>query len=1549
MASNNNTGRRFSRPNFSTPVIPSLVPKKPNETLAEILERDRIQTAASAAAASAAAASVAAASARAAAEARAVLAASTSAAAAAAASTSAAAVAAAAARAALAARSIPSAAAAAVSVPVTSRERRLLKAPAAERAESASAALAAKVAIEQAAAAARAALAANTGTVSVATAVTAEQAAERLLAAQARADAFLASYQTAVWESYEEIEEEEGFWEVIERNDNEMNSLLEADNTTSTTPLEIIKDTVHQQIFVGGGEDSPNKGFLKELGSAFNSGIYFRRKNGRYALFIIPNDTNYMINVFNGFKNGTDRIFFNISLKQGSESRKKIKTEFMSEYVVKDGKIVHKYEMEGKPAILKKNKVNLSNHETIFNPYFELNRLSESYFGYGERIFMTTLLDIIKSKIGKLESKNLGPKDADDFKKIIAAFKDDVSKAAIDAKLLKDHAFLQRFTELQLKSKGPEDITYRIPNKELYRTNNHFTDILALRYAKYIHDFKFTKSCNGENTFTDPLGFKLTTPFTATDIYLHRFDRHFNNEYAMDRYQIQTPTAIRRLADLVELSKSLMFYFLSISYDLLNAPTPQLKKTLEFKYIYPQIVWTQHKEFTGNIFNTFDITINRRFNGIRITTIPKTTILYPPFNLFKLMDVEEIPFVGIFTPVDNSEKCKKTYEKSPVITSEERRKLTEIDLQGIEYFMLENIVITEKYLDELHSEFFKVEREQIKEKAAAQAAYVAPTGYDSKLAYPELGATLTSSSKLPAKTTEVAVPLAPVHTMPASASRGLSATSVVSAVSIAPAARTAADVLNTPIPYSNQIEGIIDEIKLIKKTVASESIQGGILHRLNSLIASLKEFKRMQENAYKDQGKPLPDSIRRLEEQLIAEGILEPKQSIRAEQTLQVEQTPPPKESRRERGERIKRLIAEGVLEPLESKKLSRTEQRFVDVSNEIEAARKILLEEQASINNYITKSETQGKIKVLMQRIHDAKYTRDVEIPTRYIKEVSETKIINDPLNKELQIEKKLVSDSILPLEAELEELKKIDAEQQAIIEAQRAQFKQRTAAAVSAVDTAAEKQERDRLALIEKNNAYLENIKKAYTQLEGRILILMKKVNAELGRTEKQPDSPLHKYYLDALKIIRDTPEKHKLYERAAEYLADARSKPKTEKLLDETMEIITTEFNKSKTTLDKVMVLFNEIENIILNKTPEEIETIANLKYQSQRDAPKEAKKDRTKSRLSDEEREAEDKRKQLDTLRALEEQESQFEAILAKSTTKDKFKEWNIKNTKFEEEIEELLRQTKINERKLRELKSNEDDKKFKMLSKKLKEKHIADVANLVEILEKTIPHELDKKRLAYRNFLLENEEFIKTDQHFKEPFKSKLLDKINIYKQSILSTPITPKDKFKEWNIQNTQFEEEIEDLLRQTKINKTKLSELKSYEDSRQFSILSKKSKEEHIAAVANLVEILEKTIPRELAKKHLAYRNFLLENEEFIKTEPQFEEKFKLKLLDKIKIYKESILNNTLPPNDWAKVLFGEASEEEEAALNARANAAYKKYLYYKTKYLLLKKLLQN
>ena len=90
-----------------------------------------------------------------------------------------------------------------------------------------------------------------------------------------------------------------------------------------------VRDAVIRQMFV-------NSELIRELDGTSNCEISFRNNDGRYALFLRPRDTNYMINATCGFGGEPvkDRIYFNLSKKQ--EGNYKIPTEFMSEYVVVD-------------------------------------------------------------------------------------------------------------------------------------------------------------------------------------------------------------------------------------------------------------------------------------------------------------------------------------------------------------------------------------------------------------------------------------------------------------------------------------------------------------------------------------------------------------------------------------------------------------------------------------------------------------------------------------------------------------------------------------------------------------------------------------------------------------------------------------------------------------------------------------------------------------------------------------------------------------------------------------------------------------------------------------------------------------------------------------------------------------------------------------------------------------------------------------------------------------------------------------------------------------
>jgi len=370
---------------------------------------------------------------------------------------------------------------------------------------------------------------------------------------------------------FDELDEGEGFWKLNNNtNYNETNTLVEDGTIQTDNPIKLskyelkIKDTVHQQIFV-------NSGLLTDLGRDFNCQINFRRKNGNYALFVRPNNTNYMINVTNGISgpDNKERIFFNISLKTG-DSNKLIKTEYMSEYEFDNNSIRHMYSINGTPSIIKKNKIDLNKKERLFNPYLILNMLIKNYLKTNDIISMDTSLAIIHSQISNLQKKSLNPTEKASLDRIMKMFETDDEKKSQDKILNGIYKLHQAFLSKNLGHKTIEEIDYKVSYKELYRTNNKFTEILAYRYALFIHDFEFTKSSDGKYIYTDPFPYKLETPFTATDIYLHRFDKHFNHEYAMDRYDINTTEKLHRLADIVELTKSIMMNFISICKKIMN-------------------------------------------------------------------------------------------------------------------------------------------------------------------------------------------------------------------------------------------------------------------------------------------------------------------------------------------------------------------------------------------------------------------------------------------------------------------------------------------------------------------------------------------------------------------------------------------------------------------------------------------------------------------------------------------------------------------------------------------------------------------------------------------------------------------------------------------------------------------------------------------------------------------------------------------------------------------------------------------------------------------
>lgn len=939
------------------------------------------------------------------------------------------------------------------------------------------------------------------------------------------------------------LDQQEEFIDII---DDETN--VEIDMTTDrelNEELKLIKNIVIQQIFV-------NSNMLNEIGEIFGCRITFsfNKDIGSYAFFIKPNDTNYMINITNGNKNGVDRIFFNISLIDKDKPQDKIKTEYISEYNVINGKIEHKYKMEGKPSTLRKNKVDLNKTEKLFNPYFELNELIVNYLEDKTKVSIISSIDFIQSKIEQLKTR---PPAQAKLVKIIKMFENQDGKDKIDKLLKKEYAFLKRFINVRFGKTQIEEFNFRIPNKELFVTNNWFTDMLASRYALFIPKFEFTKSCNKDGTYTEPLKYKLATPFTATDIYLHKFDRHFENEYAMDRYNINSVGKLCRLADLVELSKSLMFTFINTSYTILLSSFKTHEMNISIYNVYAGLIW--RREIRNIISKNFIVRKEKRIDGrgitLNIDQITKATSLY----LLTYMPVIEIPYVGVHKLVDRNEHCRVPYGNQPVVKKDEKRKINEVELIGIERIFYGG-QMTRDMLAKLSKDFFAEDVEvgiDVNDSNIGEFISLTPDEFSN--IFPDIS--IARDSKILKSQGIINEITAKPAIMPTSSlshpTRSTLPTLMVQPIKTTP---SIASIVATQIPYGKDISKIIIDIRQFKTTQMkprmgeSRRERGERYKLLNPMIKTLEKLREKQLEAFKELGKPVPAYVKKEEEQLIKDGIIKPT--------------------------------------------LSRTQQSYQFAITQIERLKKEYIEEEKKISEYArnAKSKIQLQILDIMKLILDKKRELYINIPTTIFNTLPVPKSINATTSDKIKQAEKPVKIELAELNKQLEELKQLETEQLQKIKdtVVRNEEKAEQKEAKSALLIDKKKEEMIERTKKETTNAHREH--ESFKQKTSRII---EDLNRKLQRMDK--GLPIYKYYTYSLNQIEKTLKLFLDYIYALDVFAYAKLN-KSNYSIDE-MQTFKDMYTEALSSFKSQMEIFNEIE-YNLTKNSEEIELIAIKKF-------------------------------------------------------------------------------------------------------------------------------------------------------------------------------------------------------------------------------------------------------------------------------------------------------------------------------------------------------------
>uniref|UniRef100_A0A6C0HVN1 Uncharacterized protein n=1 Tax=viral metagenome TaxID=1070528 RepID=A0A6C0HVN1_9ZZZZ len=1129
-------------------------------------------------------------------------------------------------------------------------------------------------------------------------------------------------------------EEEGGFWEY--KDYNKFNEDLDAPKSTTTkNDLQIVKDTVHQQIFI-------NSNIRSELGKLYNCEIIFKRNNGRYAMFITPKDTNYMINITNGISNNQERIFFNLSLKQ-SDKTKKIETEYISEYCVDklDGSplIYHKFGMEGVPPVLKKNKVDLKDLKRMQNPYLILNNLLHTKIGPGNRISISSSLDLINKQIKTITDEIgirpgfLVPSEIEQFQYVKDAFQTEEKKTKKDAKLKIEYELFERFLPTFLRNKGVEDLDQRIPNKQLYITNNGFSEMLAFRYATYIPGFEFTKSCNGEKTFTDPLKFKLASPFTATDIYLHRFDRHFNNDYAMYRYKLDSPSKLRRLADLVELSKSLMMSFISISYDILNnvKSNEVVIKLVSICPIYQELSWNINKTaIFDKRFSTYKLIQNDKITKVIINSELLGDILGDSFNL---MRAYEIPYVGTFPIEQLEESDLGMYTNKPIVPT--TYDINRIEVQGVERFIMNNYEFNDEELNKIYEEFFKLERNASAEESRESDEFILDTNE-----FPQLDSNMHGVR---------ALPVIPQETLsPTRAPQPAASASVPSASSAASApTQLASAVLRTDIPLASNISSVLVDIRKIKAPIRGETRKqtGERLKKLRPVLKRLNELRQQQLEEIQILGMIMPQSIIRQTRNLEEEGIL----------------------------------------------KCSRYRQNYIRLKQQVDKNKAILLKEAEEIRIKCgANKKLPPAICAKMIELHDEKRKHDLIIPISHLERLSNSGSISNDNFKKLSTE-------LIPIK---ENIKKLQAELNALMETYNASIEGKRQKEEIAATRAQTREEQETT----RQQTQLEEKKRIDEELIIRIDMEVADIISRGGKLNELIETKRYKLYsekytdesyirakIDSLityakdnieKAIRDL----RAYEYAIKDFAHVRANPAT---LKEDLEKTSKLFTETRNASVDSMKLFTQIEDFVQNyegenllqnleilyKRPFELEKARKAMQITQDAFKKTAEEDEARrQRIIQGQKFASERLKSLEGLtekEIKEKGEAEFK----------KFRIWQSQNANFIDDIKKLNDEIQVLDIELIKIKQIiSDPDKFERLTPKNKTQKLDENRLLTEDI-KHKQASLISKNKEYNDFLLANKTFIKTNENFRDSkYKFQLLAKIDDYENPIVFTDGPPK-------------------------------------------------------------------------------------------------------------------------------------------------------------------------
>ena len=393
-----------------------------------------------------------------------------------------------------------------------------------------------------------------------------------------------------------------------------------------------IKKLLFNSIFL---DKKYDKNLLTKLGELYNCDIQFTETTRTttianeitdFNIFITPKDCNYFIHVKHApISADKTHLTFTLSSKQGDMTN--YEPGFSSLYVVEDDKIKHSHiNLNLQPVKSTKIKSILSDNKytVIFNPYIKLNQLLKKNTNI--HVNHMTKINELQKIVMDIEKLKLSDNEKKDLDRIKNIFSDYMSKNRYDNKLKDLLPYSYR-----RKAQDIESLDYHYKRFILYESNLPINNLLGNRYAQYYHDFEFIKKVKSIkldkiNQFLNfeyikYIPFGLNKPFTITDIYMHKFpyityhnntvqivhDVHPYNTGAKDVFKLNNDVDISRAFDLIELSKSIIFTFVSI-YNVLKKKLPNITQDptiidIPFRLfnVYTKLPWTNIEDGPNNM------------------------------------------------------------------------------------------------------------------------------------------------------------------------------------------------------------------------------------------------------------------------------------------------------------------------------------------------------------------------------------------------------------------------------------------------------------------------------------------------------------------------------------------------------------------------------------------------------------------------------------------------------------------------------------------------------------------------------------------------------------------------------------------------------------------------------------------------------------------------------------------------------------------------------------------------------------------------------------